>query len=174
MTETAPSFTTTLRLCLAASVVSLAAALASQYGFGLKPCHLCIAQRVPFAVVIALALLGLWKVSYQKRIVLVIAAAFLINSVIASYHTAVEQHWVPGPTSCTTGEAPANQSMDDFLKRIQAAPIVACDQPQWDFHGITMAAMNAAWCLFLAAATFAATRQRGGRLKGDAHAQASR
>jgi disulfide bond formation protein DsbB len=172
MSEKVQSFAIPLRLTLIASIASLAAALTSQYVGGLKPCELCIAQRVPFVVVIVLALLGLWKHIHGKKLLAVIGLAFLINSGIASYHTGVEKHWIQGPTACTSGEAPANQSMDDFLKKIQAAAIVSCDQPQWEFHGITMAAMNAVWCLMLAGATFAALRQK--RPQGGQHAQASR
>lgn len=150
---------TIMWLALAASVVSLAAAYIAQFGFDLKPCHLCLAQRVPFAVVIILVFFGLWKPRYHTGLIVIISAVFLINAGIASYHTAVEKHWIEGPTGCTNGDAPANQSMDDFLKRIQSAPIVACDTPQWEWHGITMAGLNAVWCLFLSLATFAALQQ---------------
>ncbi len=41
------------------SVAALVAALISQYGFGMQPCELCLYQRIPFAVVILLSVLGL-------------------------------------------------------------------------------------------------------------------
>ena len=159
---------TLLYLTLAASLASLALALISQYGFGLTPCHLCIAQRVPYALVIVLVLVGLAKPRYQVWICLMIAAAFLVDSGIAAYHTAVEQHWVEGPSSCTTGEAALVQSVDDFLKKIQSAPVVACDQPQWEFHGITMAFMNAVWAFLLALATFIALKRSRRREQSNA------
>jgi len=156
MTHNPSRLATILRLALFASIASLLLAFIAQYGFGLLPCHLCYAQRVPFAIVIVLAVLGLWKPRHQIWLILIIGTAFLINSGIASYHAAVEKQWVSGPTGCTTGEAPANESTEDFLKRIQAAPVITCDQPQWQFHGITMAGLNAVWCLFLSVVTFAA------------------
>jgi disulfide bond formation protein DsbB len=157
-----------IKAALAASILSLGVAYTAQFGFGLKPCHLCLYQRVPFAGVIALALLGLWKPRLRTWLILIIGTAFLINSGIAAYHFGVEKEWVPGPTSCTSGEAPPNQSDDDFLKRIQSAPLVSCDHPQWEYHGVTMAGLNAAWCLFLAIATFAALQHS--RRKQAAHA----
>src|SRR5262249_49145895 len=127
-----------LRLALPASVLSLAAAYTAELGFGLKPCHLCLAQRVPFALVIVLSLLGLRRPHWRGWLVLAIGLAFLLNSGIAAYHVAVERHLVGGPSGCTNGEAPAHESVEDFLKRIEHAPIVACDQPQWEWHGVTM------------------------------------
>lgn len=152
-----------LRLALLASIVSLGAAFASQFLGGLTPCHLCVAQRVPYVVVIVLALLGLLRKRGLKGLTLLVVLAFLTGSGIAAYHAGVEKHWIAGPSSCTSGEAPAGQSMDDFLKRIQSAPIVACDQPQWEFHGLTMASMNMAWSFLLAAASFVALHQSRGR-----------
>jgi disulfide bond formation protein DsbB len=158
-----------LRLTLLAAFFSLAAAYTAQYGFNLAPCHLCLLQRVPFALVIVLSGLGLGRPRWRTGLIIIIAIAFLVNSGIALYHTAVEQHWISGPSGCTQeGGAPANQSMDDFLRRIQGAPIVACDLPLWDFHGITMAEMNVAWSLLLSLFTFAALWQCHRKGQADA------
>jgi disulfide bond formation protein DsbB len=154
-----------LYFAITASLFSLAAAYTAQYGFGLQPCHLCLIQRIPFAVVTGLALIGMGKTPWRTKIIVLIALVFLINSGIAIYHAAVEKHVVSGPSDCTNGEAPENQSMDDFLKRIQSAPIAACDQPAWEYHGITMAGMNAMWCFMLFLTTMGAlykTRKPGG------------
>ncbi len=160
-----------LRAALIASIASLAAAFTAQYGFGLMPCHLCYAQRVPFALVILLSVMGLLKRgwhSWRLRLIAGIGVLFLINSGIAAYHSAVEKHVVSGPSGCTQAPAPEHMTDEEFLKRIQEAPIASCDQPAWDFHGITMAQMNAVWCLLLAIATFVALRHC--RRKEKAHA----
>ncbi len=154
-----------LLLTLLASAASLAFAFISEYGYGLKPCELCIFQRIPFALAIGLAGLGLWKKSWGKTLLIVIGLLFLINSGIAGYHAGVEQKWFPGPDACTSPPPDRPLTMEEILAKLKAAPLVACDQPQWDFHGITMAAMNFVWSLLLAIATFVAlhkTRKRKG------------
>lgn len=154
-----------LLFALLASVVSLAFAYISEYGFGLKPCELCLFQRVPFALVIVFAGLGLWKKSWGRALLIVIGMLFLINSGIAGYHAGVEQKWFPGPDACTSAAPDRPLTMEEILAKLKAAPLVACDQPQWDLYGITMAAMNAVWSLLLAIATFVALhkiRKRGG------------
>lgn len=138
------------RFSLLASILSLSAALLSQYGFGLKPCHLCVIQRVPYVVVIILSLAALAMHAIRKRgMALLIAAAFLSGAGVAGYHAGVEKHIFPGPSSCTSSATPG-QSIDDLLQKIKGAPIVACDQAQWEFHGVTFALLNMVWSLVLA------------------------
>lgn len=144
---------------LATSIFSLASALIAEYGFGLKPCELCIMQRVPYAAVIVLSLLALAKTPYQKNILYVIAVLFFIGGGIATYHAAVEKHMVKGPDTCTSS-ATANLSVDELLQKIKSAPVVACDQPAWEFHGITMASMNALWSFVLGITTLTLMRRK--------------
>ena len=80
------------------SFAALSAALISQFFFGLYPCELCIYQRIPYAVVVLLAIFGYAaaKMMSPKFGIFNIALcgiAFLINSGIAFYHVGVEQHW---------------------------------------------------------------------------------
>ncbi len=51
--------TTAMALLVLASATALGAAFVSQYGFDLQPCVLCIYQRWPYVIVIALCLIGL-------------------------------------------------------------------------------------------------------------------
>jgi disulfide bond formation protein DsbB len=147
---------TLLWFALLASAYSLAFAFVSEYGFGLKPCELCIFQRIPYALVIPLALLGLWKKKWAVGLCVVIALLFLIDSGIGTYHAGVEQHWFPGPEACTDAPSAAPLTLEQIMEKIKNAPLVACDQPQWDVYGITMAAMNAVWALMLAVCMFIA------------------
>lgn len=151
--------TVILLFSLLASAGSLALALVSEYGFGLKPCELCILQRIPYVVIMLLSLLGLWQKRWALSLCIVIGLTFLVDSGIAAYHTGVEQHWIAGPEACTDSGDNRPMTMEEILAKIKGAPIVACDQPQWDFHGITMAAFNAAWALMLAIAVFAASHR---------------
>ena len=46
-----------------------------------------------------------------------------------------EKKWISGPTSCTDNSPTSNASLETLRARIDGAPIVACDQPAWQFHG---------------------------------------
>lgn len=130
---------------LAVSVSALALAFVAQYGFGLKPCVLCLTQRVPFAfagAVAALALLGAVGDRMRRVLMALAGLAFLVNSGIAVYHVGVEQKW--WQSSCApTEQGPV--SVTD-LAAMMAKPVEArCDEPSWQWNGITMAAMNIAF-----------------------------
>lgn len=142
-----------------ASMVSLASALVAQYGFGLAPCELCTMQRVPYILLIIISLAGLAAPVFRKPLIYMIAVIFMAGSSIAAYHFAVERHFIAGPSSCSSSGSTQGQSIDDLLKKIQKSPIVACDQPQWEFHGITMAMLNALWSFFLGVIVMVAVRK---------------
>ncbi|MGE5477835.1 MAG: disulfide bond formation protein B [Bacteroidales bacterium] len=145
-------------LVLAISVAALATALIAQYGFGLKPCVLCLTQRVPFVVaglLAAMALLG--RAAPWRRLLMALAGlAFLVNSAIAVYHVGVEQKW--WQSSCAPAEQGAVAVTD--LAAMMAKPVEArCDEPAWAWHGITMAAMNIVFSGGLALVTLALVRR---------------
>ncbi len=148
---------------LAVSVLALATAFVAQYGFGLKPCILCVTQRVPFAVAGALAGVALLRSMGEKvrRLLMVVAGlAFLINAGIAVYHVGVEQKW--WVSGCA---ASADKAVDvNDLTAMMSQPVEArCDEPAWAFHGITMAAMNIVFSGGLALVTLVLARRMGGR-----------
>jgi disulfide bond formation protein DsbB len=130
----------------AVSIAALAAAYISQYGFGLKPCILCLYQRVPYFVNIALgALAFLVSFRYPRLVTLFLwlsVAGFLIGAAIAGFHVGVEQGWWKGLSSCGGDILPENVSIEELRKAITQQPIVRCDQPAWTLFGISMAGYN--------------------------------
>ena len=121
------------------SLALLLGALAFQYLGGLAPCHLCLLQRWPHAIAIALGLLILaWP---RRGLALLAALAVLVGAGIALYHVGVEQAWWAGPSSCTA-PAPDAQSSGALLDQILATPVVLCDQVAWSLWGISMAGWN--------------------------------
>ncbi|HEU5048209.1 MAG TPA: disulfide bond formation protein B [Rickettsiales bacterium] len=149
-----------LRFSLVASLLSLGGALAVQYWGGLAPCHLCTIQRIPYVAVIVLSLVGIAIPAARKcKLSWLIMILFLSGAGVAAYHAGVEKHLIAGPSSCTSSSG-AGQSVDDLLQKIKSAPIVACDQPQWEFHGITLSLLNMIWSLALAFYVAAAARKK--------------
>lgn len=145
----------------AASLGALAAAFTAQYGFGLRPCILCLAQRVPFALAAIIGLVALsGAVDSRIRRAMVIAAGllFLFNGGLATYHVGVEHHWWASP-GCS-GEAGSAVSVTGLAARMNKPAQVACDQPPWDFHGLTMAGLNIIYSFGLATVTLALARRR--------------
>lgn len=125
----------------AGSAALLLAALFFQW-LGYVPCELCILQRWPH---LAAAFIGALIFFIDSRVLrwLGVLAAGLATA-FAIFHAGVELAWWEGPAACTGGLGDIGaMSTQDLMAQLQAAPVVRCDQPQWYFLGLTMAAWNA-------------------------------
>lgn len=142
-------------VCLQLATVAaacLAFALIGQYVFHLHPCKLCIWQRIPLGVIIALGLFGYGVKGSAKIMVGVSGIAFLINSGIALFHSGVERKWWPGLEGCSAPDM--SGSIEDLMARIQTAAVSRCDEIPWDLFGLSMANYNVAVCAVMAAGCF--------------------
>jgi len=130
---------------LAIPLLLYGGALVSQFGFGLHPCEMCYWQRWPHQAAIVLAALALLLRSNGKvmRLLTALAAiAIAISGAIGTFHAGVEYGFWEGLTSCSTGAAgPVS------LESIMNAPLIRCDQTQWDLFGISLAGFNAIFSL---------------------------
>ena len=116
---------------------------------GYAPCAMCLWQRWPHAVAIALgiaALAGLWP----RAMAGFAALAALVTAGIGAFHAGVEQGWWPGPASCTgSGAGISGMSGGDLRSTNIPETLVRCDDIVWQF-GLTMAGWNAVLSLALA------------------------
>ena len=173
MTEAAlPAPSTTLglsRLALARlaalllPVGLLSGALASQYLGGLHPCEMCYWQRWPHGAAIVLAALAFTTSAESPRsrsLTALAALAIAISGAIGVYHAGVELGIFEGFTTCTAMSSRASNA--DLLRQITHAPLVRCDQVQFQFLGISMAGWNAILSLS-GAAVIAFLLSRGGK-----------
>lgn len=147
-------------LAAAGSAALLAGAFAFQYIGGLAPCHLCLVQRYPHGVAVGIGVLALLIPAglLGRALPWAGALAALTTAGYGAYHTGVERHWWPGPDTCTS--APIGQlSAKDLLAKIQAAPVVQCDQVAWQMFGLSMASWNMVASLVLVAVWVMAARK---------------
>lgn len=118
----------------------LAGAHGSQYLGGLFPCEMCYWQRWPHFAALALAFLSYALMDRLpdrgRSLVWLAALAILVSGGIGIYHAGVELDYFEGVTQCTSTAA---VSIADIL----AAPLVRCDEVQWQLFGISMAGWNA-------------------------------
>lgn len=136
------------------SALSLGMAFIAQYGFDLQPCVLCLYQRWPFGLVIALSTLGLWALkksaSFRAGLMGFISLTFFTNALIAFYHTGVERKWWASfLEGCAVPEMTGN--ITDVLAQIAANPVVRCDEIPWTdpVLGLSMANYNVMLCFGL-------------------------
>lgn len=142
----------TALLLLLACLVALGGAMTAQFGFGLRPCILCLYQRGPFAIGALLSLIALhprMPVKGRLALLALCALGFFVNTGIASFHVGVEQHWWAGTPSCTP-TAPVPTTAEEMMAALSAPPPARCDQIPWQLFGVSMAGYNVPYSLGLA------------------------
>lgn len=150
------TFTHLVLLATAGSIFILGGAFAFQ-ALGYTPCKLCLWQRWPHAVAIAL---GGTAVATQKRLIAWLgAASAATTSAIGFFHSGVERKWWNGPTSCSGSADVGAMSQEELLNSILNAPLVRCDEIPWEVFGVTMANLNALGSLVLAGIWVMAARR---------------
>ena len=116
----------------------------SQYGFGLEPCILCIYQRIPYAIMAAIVVaLLIIKKPITQWVWVFLILGILAELAIAGYHVGVEQGIITEGVGCT--EEVQATSIEQLRAQLFEKPNIACDKPQFEFIGLTMAAWN---CLY--------------------------
>jgi disulfide bond formation protein DsbB len=127
---------------LVLSLAVIGGALVFQYGVGLVPCELCLAERYAWYAAIPLA--GLFLIapaSLGRFAAPLFLLLFLASAGLAFYHVGVEQHVFAGPTACTAGKLQGG-SIEDMTKALLATPEVQCDEVQWSLLGISLSGFN--------------------------------
>jgi disulfide bond formation protein DsbB len=133
-----------LGLAKALALLVPAGLLAGAYGFQyvwahLYPCEMCWWQRYAHMAALALALLALF--TRGRALVVLAALAIFASGAIGVDHAGCELHIFKCFTQCTSTAHGASAA--DLLRSIMTAPIVRCDQIQWQWLGISMAGWNA-------------------------------
>ena len=143
-----------VRIAILMSVIALAAALISEYFFHLKPCILCIYQRIPYALIIGIGLLGMVlpkNGALMKAVIILIILLFVTNGGIAGYHTGVEKGIITMEVACDDAAAPVD-SIEAMRAQLMGTNAVPCDKPQFVFLGLSMASWNMLYAFFCALA----------------------
>ncbi len=134
-------------------------ALYFQYVVGLLPCVMCLWQRWPHRIAIALAVVG---VAVPHAIVAWLGAlSALVGAGLALLHTGVERAWWQGPQVCGASAAQdlGSLSTEDLFDTTSGPQLVLCNEVAWEFLGLSMASWNGLVCLVLAAIWVMAARR---------------
>jgi len=155
----------------AALIVALAGAgtIAGAWFFELvlklRPCPLCLEQRVPYYIAIPLALIvafAAWRRAPRAIVVtglIALGCLMLWGTYLGVFHSGVEWKLWPGPAECS-GSAELGPA-GGLLNRLQNVVVVRCDEASWRFLGISLAGYNAVITLALAAIALAGAKAYG-------------
>lgn len=138
-----------LILMLFAAFVALIFAYISQYIFGYQPCILCLYQRIPFFIIIIFAAVGIVSKKFSKVLLICCLLLLAINAGIAIYHVGVEQKIFAGPSVCSSSDLNNFDDIEELRRAITKTKAIRCDEPQFFFLNLSMAAWNFLYCATL-------------------------
>jgi len=140
-------------LCALAAGAALGTALISERWGGVVPCALCLLERWPYRVAIALALLAT-VVSHRwaRALLVLVVLSMLVDAALAVVHVGVEQHYWPSPLPECIAPRVTGGSIAERLARMPARPAKPCEDAAYLIPGlpISMAAMNLLYALAFA------------------------
>ena len=128
------------------SIISTLFAFYLQYVLGHAPCKLCIYQRVPYYLIIAIGLINLLFNKYLKFSLFLISILLLSELLISGYHTLSTLGFVEY-TGCESATLPTdiNQLKEALLND---SLVVTCSNANLKFFGIPLSFYNTLFSAF--------------------------
>ncbi len=135
------------------AAAALGVAFASEWWGGLVPCALCLWERWPYRVAIAVGLVvTVVPRTWGKPALALLALVFLAGAAVALVHVGVELKWWKSPLPECAAPVFSGGSIADRLKAMPFLPAKPCDDPTYliPFLPVSMAQLNVLCALVLA------------------------
>lgn len=150
---------TNAALIMLASIAALSGAYIGQYFYGLKPCVLCIYQRIPYVLII---IIGIFiykyssKINFSRVMLYFCSFVFMAGALLALFHVGIEKGIINEPMSCSVNTEKHFSSIKELRQAIATAPINSpkCKDVQFSIFGISMAGLNFMYSLLLSIYSF--------------------
>lgn len=117
---------------LLSGLFALGFAKGLEYFFHMVPCELCLWERRPWRLLIALGVLSLVLSPRFARLPVLIGLLSLIVSIgLSVLHIGVEQGFWASPLASCHVHAVKAASVSEWLDNLPATPVKPCDQPDY-------------------------------------------
>ena len=116
----------------------------------LKPCILCIYQRIPyfFAIFLAIIFLFLEDHKFQKIFYYLYSITFLSSLLLAIYHFGIENNFWSAFTSCEINDSYIKDK-SNLKEYLLEKEFVSCSKVNFSLLGISLVGYNIIISLFL-------------------------
>jgi len=121
-----------------------------EYFLDLKPCILCIYQRIPyfFAIFLAIIFLFLKDYKFQKIFYYLYSITFLLSLLLAIYHFGIENNFWSAFTSCEINDSYIKDK-SNLKEYLLEKEFVSCSKVNFSLLGISLVGYNIIISLFL-------------------------
>ena len=126
-------------LISAISIFTLLSAVYIEYILGVKPCILCMYQRVPYIIAIFLCFFGYYNIKNKLWIYLLVIT-FLISAILSGYHVGIENNVFNEFSGCTSNNSNITNK-DELLKALKETQ-PNCKDVTFKLLGFSLATIN--------------------------------
>ncbi len=124
-------------LILLLGLAALGTAFGAQYFLGMAPCELCLWERWPYRILVALGLVALCVPPPFRRALLWLAALTLLGGAGSGFlHVGVERGWWPSPLPACNASNLVGGGISSLIANLPAAPAKPCDAPNFLIPGL--------------------------------------
>jgi disulfide bond formation protein DsbB len=155
-----------LAVATLAAAAALGTAFAAEWWGGLVPCAMCLVERWPYRIAIAIGLLGLLLPPRIGRLALAgVLLAGLAAVATAGTHVGVEFGWWPSPLPECAAPKFAEGSIADRLRSMPARPSKSCEDPVYVLEAVpvSFAQLNLIYALAFSAGVAGLLTYSGGK-----------
>ena len=129
-----------LQILLILSIIILTSAFVIEYGFGFRPCNLCIIERIPYAIAIVILFLNYIFKENQVFFSILLILVFSFSVLISVYHFSIEQGFIDESAICKS-ENLNLITKEDILKSLKEAR-VSCKDVAFKIFGLSLTTYN--------------------------------
>ena len=130
-----------LKIILIFSLIALISAFFIEHILGHKPCNLCLIQRIPYGISIALIAAIFILKKNEKFFVLLLFLTFIFSLSISIYHFGIEQGFFQESAVCNAKNFGENITKEDLLKQL-AEKAVSCKDVTFRIFGLSLTRIN--------------------------------
>ena len=123
------------------SLVSIISAYFIEYALGHQPCSLCLIERIPYGLAVALIILNHILIKNKRFIILLLILVFSFSLIISFYHFGIEQGIFEESTVCGLKDASNIVSKEELLKQLQVKN-VSCKDVTFRIFGFSLTSLN--------------------------------
>ena len=137
-----------LIVVLAIISLTIISTLIIQYWLGHEPCKLCLYERIPYFLSILLLIKILFFKKNEKITLLILSLVFVGSTALAFYHFGIEQDFFSESLICKAEDLSKILSKEQLLEQLKQSS-VSCKDVSFRILGLSLAAINAIFSLFL-------------------------
>ena len=121
-----------------------------EYFLDLKPCILCLYERIPYAIALLIGFLG-WRRPklFPKAFLMILFITFLGSSLLSFYHMGIERGFFSPLAACGGQSEIEAQSVDQLEELISKTSLVPCDVVHFRFLTLSLVEYNLLFSLCL-------------------------